>query len=106
MSIFLIDFSKELKLINHVKNISENTIEYECADGGAAYKKVAVLMPEKIIIYYGEKAVHARRTAIAIKERKLTSQIPIYVVGGSEMENQKIKDIGYSIYWEKLSTIL
>ncbi len=104
MKIFVIDFSKDNSLIE-ICSGNNNIVEYEKKDGALAYSKSREFMPEIIVVNYSEKPSHGRITAMKINERKITSKIPIYFVGGTESENEKIKYFGKPITKAELQKI-
>ncbi|MBS1731324.1 MAG: hypothetical protein JSS67_11215 [Bacteroidetes bacterium] len=95
MKIFIIDFSTDQSFKNNFPK--DYQIFEEKFDGSNAYKLVGEVLPEKIFINYHIKPSHGRQTAMAIKNRKKTSNIPIYFVDGSEIENTKVQNIGLCI---------
>ena len=103
MKIFVIDFSKDKSLIEICER-NGNIIEYEQNDGAVAYKKSREFMPDIIVVNYKGKPSHGRLTARKIKERKMTSKIPVYFIGG--MENEKIREIGTAITTKELKELV
>jgi hypothetical protein len=101
MKIFVLDFSSQRELVDRVPIGHEITEEKE--DGGKAYKTIGKQLPDKIFIQYKYKPSHGRQTAISIKERKRTSNIPIYFVDGNEVENHKVRHIGNCIKLNELT---
>ena len=51
-------------------------------------------MPDLIVVNYKDKPSHGRITAQKIKQRKMTSEIPVYCIDGTENEIDKIKCFG------------
>ena len=101
MKIFVIDFSADKTLIELCMS-AENELEYEQHDGALAYAKTREFMPDIIVVNYAKKPSHGRMTAMKINERKMTSHIPIYFVGGKEKDNEKVKLFGNPISLSKL----
>jgi PleD family two-component response regulator len=95
MKIYIIDFSKTNEIAD--KCIGQFDIFTEKQDGGNAYSQIGEIMPDIIFVNYKDKPSHGRQTAQSIKERKKTSNIPIYFVAGEKNENEKAKHIGLSI---------
>ena len=93
MKIFVIDFSKDKSLIEMCLN-NGNIVEYEQKDGALAYSKTREFMPDLIVVNYKDKPSHGRITAQKIKQRKITSEIPVYFIDGTESEIYKIKGFG------------
>ncbi len=96
MKIFVIDFSKDKTLIEICAKKGA-IIEFEQNDGALAYQKSRKFMPDIIVVNYLDKPSHGRLTAQKIKQRKMTSNIPIYFIDGLESENEKIRNIGTPI---------
>ena len=105
MKIFVIDFSKDNSLIELCMS-NGNIVEYEQKDGALAYSKSREFMPDLIIVNHKDKPSHGRITAQKIKQRKMTSEIPIYFWNGTEKENEKILDIGTPITTIELEELL
>ena len=93
MKIFVIDFSKDKSLIELCLG-NGNIVEYEQKDGALAYSKSREFMPDVIVVNYKDKPSHGRLTAQKIKQRKITSEIPVYFIDSTASENDKIKDFG------------
>ncbi|PID59786.1 MAG: hypothetical protein CR986_04370 [Ignavibacteriae bacterium] len=102
---FVIDFS-ESKRITNILTKSGCSVESEKTDGARAYKLIVELMPDLIFVNYKNKPSHGRQTAISVKQRKKTTQIPIYFVDGKQIENQKIKELGESIKFDEIENIV
>ena len=107
MKLFVIDWAKEpnTPLIESCKK-SGNSVSYELADGGEAYRKTGVSKPDAIVVNYAVKPSHGRQTAESIHSRKLTSNIPIYFIDGSEEDNEKVENIGICLSQEELEDLL
>ena len=63
-------------------------------------------MPDIIVVNYKDKPSHGRMTAQKIKQRKMTSEIPIYFIDGTESENEKIKGFGMAKTKKELENVL
>ena len=100
MKIMVIDFADT----DHIKDILPKEVEIlvEKKDGGRAYKLAGEELPDIIFIKYKDKPNHGRQTAISIKERKNTANIPIYFVDGNDIENEKVKRVGLCINSEEV----
>jgi len=104
MKIFIIDFSRANLIAEKLNHQFKVFIEKK--DGGNAYRQVAELMPDVIFVNYKDKPSHGRQTAQSIKERKKTSQIPIFFVNGDEKENEKISHIGVAITMDEIENFI
>jgi chemotaxis response regulator CheB len=104
MKIFIIDFSNSTSISDNL--VGRFDIFEEKKDGGDAYKQVAQILPDVILINYKDKPSHGRQTALSIKERKTTSNIPIYFVGGEVTDIEKVKHIGKSITTSEIEDYL
>ncbi len=102
---FVIDFSASNQITDYLTK-NNCLVESENIDGARAYKLIGKLMPDLIFINYSDKPSHGRQTAIAINKRKKTTQIPIYFIGGTRVEIDKIKEIGKPIEFEEIDEIL
>jgi DNA-binding response OmpR family regulator len=107
MKLFIIDWTKEktTPLLDYCKKAATVT-GYELADGAEAYRKTALNKPDAIVVNYAVKPSHGRLTAEHIHKRKLTSQIPIYFIDGTEDENEKVEHIGICLSDEELRELL
>jgi hypothetical protein len=103
MIILVVDFSKEDRIVENLPPGHE--IVSEKMDGGRAYQLSGELLPDKIFINYKDRPSHGRQTAIAIKERKKTANIPIYFVDGEKMENEKVTYLGKCLTIKELKEI-
>jgi response regulator RpfG family c-di-GMP phosphodiesterase len=108
MKLFVIDWSRDDKtpLLDYCKSSGHKVVGSELRDGGEAYKKSAGCKADAIVINYSLLASHGRITAQEIKRRKATSQIPIYFIGGSEDDNEKVQNIGICLSEEELKDLL
>lgn len=97
MKTLVVDFSSQQSLKDHFPK-AIFTI-----DGGRAYQLAGEILPEKIFINYADKPSHGRQTANAILQRKSTASIPIYFVGGSPIENEKVMNLGHCISTDEIS---
>jgi len=77
------------KLFNFVQNLSD---------------ELGTHQPDIIVVNYKDKPSHRRITAQKIKERKMTSKIPVYFIDG--MENEEIREIGTTITTEELKELV
>ncbi len=102
---FVIDFSESNQITDYLTK-NNCLVESENSDGARAYKLIGELMPDLIFINYNHKPSHGRQTAIAINKRKKTSQIPIYFINGTQVEIDKIKEMGKPIKFEEIDKIL
>ena len=107
MKLFIIDWSKELTtpLIDFCKK-NADVVGIELRDGGEAYRKTGLLKPDVIVINYATKPSHCRQTADSIRQRKATSQIPIYFIDGAEEENELAEHMGICFSQEELQDLL
>ena len=108
MKLFIIDWSKEptTPLIDYCCGTPHKIVGRELADGGDAYKKTGKCSPDAIIINYGVKPAHGRQTAESIRQRKLTAEIPIYFIDGSEDDNEMVSHYGICLSQEELQDLL
>jgi response regulator RpfG family c-di-GMP phosphodiesterase len=95
MKVMIIDFADT----NHISDLVPPAFDriVENTDGNEAYKIVGKELPNIILINYKVKPSHGRQTAIAIKKRKSTAEIPIYFIDGTAIENEKVQSIGLCI---------
>lgn len=105
MKIFILDFSKNKTFLNYFKN-QKLTIIIENNDGGKAYKTIADEMPTLIFVNFNHKPSHCLQTINAIKNRKLTSQIPVYFVDGLEENFEKASKFGTLISSNTINELL
>lgn len=107
MKLFIIDWSKEqtTPLIDYCKK-NATVVGTELTDGAEAYRKMATLKPDAVVVNYANKPLHGRQTADSIHKRKATSQIPIYFIDGAEDENEKAEHIGICLSQEELQELL
>lgn len=107
MKLFVIDWAKEpnTPLIECCKKTG-NSVSYELSDGGEAYRRTGISKPDAIVVNYSVKPAHGRQTAASIRNRKATSQIPIYFIDGSEEDNELAENIGICLSQEELQDLL
>jgi PleD family two-component response regulator len=102
MKVFIIDFSNDTEI---EKRISQDIEIYrENIDGGQAYKSIGELMPELIFVNFNKKPSHGLQTAISVRQRKRTSQIPILFLDNDQKNNDKMSEIGEVITYEDIET--
>lgn len=109
MKLFVIDWCADSTVSLLLKTCSgtpHNVIGFELTDGGEAYRKTGLDKPDAILINYGIKPLHGRTTAISIRNRKATSQIPIYFINGEEEDNEKAANLGLCLSNEELVDLL
>jgi chemotaxis response regulator CheB len=104
MKIYIVDFSDSTSISDNL--IGRFEVYEEKKDGGNAYKQVGEILPDIILINYEIKPSHGLQTAQSIKERKRTSNIPIYFVGKEVNANQKLKHIGQLITTDEIEKYL
>ncbi len=78
MRILLVDFDKNSQIQNLIP--SSHVVTLEKNDGGKAWKLSGEKIFELIIINCITKPSHGLQTARAIKKRKKTASIPMYLV--------------------------
>ncbi|QNR22881.1 hypothetical protein [Croceimicrobium hydrocarbonivorans] len=78
MRVFLIDFSSEQKWARQIDQIAGLEFHCENQDGAQAYRDVALLEPDLVLVNMAAKASHGKQSAQAILKRKKTAQIPFY----------------------------
>lgn len=107
MKLFIIDWSKErtTPLIEYCKK-NADVVGIELHEGAEAYRKTGILKPDAIVINYANKPSHGRKTADSIRQRKVTSQIPIYFIDGAEDENELAEHMGICFSQEELQELL
>ncbi len=101
MKVLVVDFSTSNLLLDALPGGHE--IVTEKTDGAQAYKLSGEFLPDKIFINYKDKPNHGRQTAISIKERKKTANIPIYFVDGEQAENEKVQHLGKCLTMNELT---
>lgn len=109
MKLFIIDWcadSTASTLLQTCSGTPHKVIGFELKDGGEAYRKTGLDKPDVILINYGVKPHHGRTTAVSIRNRKATSQIPIYFINGEEEDNEKAANLGLCLSNEELADLL
>ena len=104
MKVLVIDFSDTNQIVDLLPKGMELLVEKK--DGGNAYKLAGEEVPDIVIVNYKCKPGHGRQTAGSIRERKKTSHIPVYFVGGSEADKEKISQLGICVNENELVSIL
>ena len=100
MKVFIIDFSNDTEI---EKRISQDIEIYrENIDGGQAYKSISELMPDLIFVNLNKKPSHGLQTAISVRQRKKTSQIPIFFLDNDQKHIDKVSEIGVVITYEDI----
>lgn len=108
MRLFIIDWSREATtpLLDYCKSTRHTIAGHELTDGAEAYRKTAQCKPDAIVVNYAVKPSHGRSTAEQIFKRKMTSEIPIYFIGGEEDDNEKVEHMGICLSEEELQELL
>ncbi|OYQ38126.1 hypothetical protein CHU92_06565 [Flavobacterium cyanobacteriorum] len=108
MQLFIIDWSREktTPLIDYCKKTRHKVLGAELLDGAEAYRKTGSHRPDAIVINYAVKPSHGRAAASEIKKRKATSEIPIYFIGGTEDDNEKVSHLGICLSEEEFRDFL
>lgn len=108
MQLFIIDWSKDTTtpLIDTCKKSLHKVVGCELADGAEAYRKTGKCKADAIVVNYAVKPLHGRTTAVEIRRRKATAEIPIYFIGGSEDDNELVENIGICLSEEEFNDLL
>ncbi|TAF34640.1 MAG: hypothetical protein EAZ57_02665 [Cytophagales bacterium] len=104
MKIFIIDFSNSTEI---EKRISQDVEIYrESMDGGLAYKSISEIMPDLVFVNYHAKTSHGLQTAMAVRQRKKTSKIPIVFINNAQKTSHKENEIGEVITYDQIETYI
>jgi|DewCreStandDraft_5_1066085.scaffolds.fasta_scaffold58075_2 PleD family two-component response regulator len=104
MKIFIIDFANDTEIEKRISQDIE--IHKENMDGGQAYKAIGEIMPHLIFVNLNKKPSHGLQTAIAVRQRKKTSQIPIIFIDDNPKRNDKVSEIGEVITLDQIETYI
>ena len=108
MKLFIIDWTKDdtSPLLEYCKAKGHDIVGHELHDGAEAYRKTALCKPDAIVINYAAKPSHGRMTAEPIFKRKMTAEIPIYFINGSEEDNEMAEHMGICLSEDELHDLL
>lgn len=56
------------------------TVEWESADGGAAYRRIRLAPPDVVLVDCSTKASHGREVGRSLREAKSTRETPILLI--------------------------
>ncbi|MBX2945775.1 MAG: hypothetical protein KF725_08065 [Cyclobacteriaceae bacterium] len=104
MKVFIIDFSTDTEIEKRISNDIE--IHRESIDGGRAYKSISEIMPDLILVNYNKKPSHGLQTAISVRQRKKTSEIPIIFINNGKKYDEKADEIGDVITYDHIETYI
>ncbi|MEO0075617.1 MAG: hypothetical protein ABIK31_05870 [candidate division WOR-3 bacterium] len=104
MKVFIIDFSTDTEIEKRVSNDIE--IHRESVDGGRAYQSISEIMPDIIFVNYDKKPSHGLQTAISVRQRKKTSEIPIIFINNDNKYDKKASKIGDVITYDLIETYI
>lgn len=106
MRVFLIDFSSEQIWESQIGQIAGLEFHCEKLDGAQAYRDVALLEPDLILVNMAAKASHGKQSSQAILKRKKTAQIPIYFLDCPEAYVENCGALGQFLSSQEVPTDL
>ena len=67
------------------------SVRIEAEDGARAYRETGAEVPDVVVVYLTRRPSHGRETALTLRQRKSTRDVPILFVGGSPEDAEKVR---------------